>query len=93
MPTTYFGQLRKVDEDFMQPVEIAIVTEAIALLNTVGTSAQLASYCNSILASPRSYAQTIAIGCVADPALTLTDAAIQTRVHLILPRYAGIVAT
>lgn len=81
-----------IDETFIRRVQIAAVNAAIALMAAPATDPRLANYCASLLNAPRMFAQNIAYGVAANPAITAetTDSDLQWTVNSIMSAYAGV---
>ena len=77
---------------FVQRVQQAAVTAAIATINGAQAETRLIDYCFNLLNRSRATAQEIAFGVVTNPAITAesTDNDLQFTVNSILSAYAGV---
>jgi hypothetical protein len=77
---------------FVQRVQQAAITAAIATINGEPTETRLLDYCFNLLNRARASAQEIAFGVATNPAITAesTDNDIQFTVNSMLRAYAGV---
>ena len=77
---------------FIQRVQQAAVTSAIAIVNGSPAPTRVVDYCFNLLNRARATAQELAFGVATNPAITAesTDNDIQFTVNSILSAYAGV---
>lgn len=80
-----------VTQDFVNRVQQAAVTAAIALMADPATPARVASYCSSLLNNASHHARSLAFGVAANAAITAesSDSDLQWTVNTLMWAFAG----
>lgn len=80
------------DKGFVERVQMAAVSAALALMADLATDSRLASYCAALLNSPAQFAHNLAFGVAANPAMhkDSSDSDLQWTVNSVVHAYAGV---